>query len=101
MKLNDVIKLSKPPKKDSEGYIWINFNDKLPVDNVPYKMVLMNHCMDNFIMLIEALQIALPCVEYAEIDTGAKEDKSAHNKCIIALEAIRNAIEKANEVKIG
>ena len=39
--------------------------------------------------LLHALKLALPCVEYAEIETAAKGQDGAHEKCLTALEWIR------------
>lgn len=45
--------------------------------------------------LLAALKLALPCVEYAEIETASKGQNEAHDKCLSALEWIREAIAKA------
>lgn len=45
--------------------------------------------------LLAALKLALPCVEYAEIETASKGQNEAHDKCLSALEWIRAAIAKA------
>lgn len=45
--------------------------------------------------LLMALEMALPCVEYAEIETASKGHDGAHDKCLSALEWIRAAIAKA------
>lgn len=45
--------------------------------------------------MLEALRLALPCIEYAEIATAAEGQTESHKKCLTALELTRGALAKA------
>jgi hypothetical protein len=80
----------------SEFGLIVRFPEALDAENQANAAFLVR-AANSHEALVQALTLALPCVEYAEIETASQRLSTAHAKTVEALAHLRSALSKAKE----